>query len=276
MADSADKPGTGRHAKRISSILVTQPKPTNDISPYFSIAEKYGIQVDFREFIEVQPVSYKDFRREKINISDFTAVIFTSRNAVDHFFRICQEAKLEMPAEMKYFCISEQTANYLQKYIVLRKRKLFVGERTAADLFDVIKKHKGEKFLYPCSDIRKDDLPVFMRANNLKFSEAVIYRTVASDLSDLSDVKYDCIAFFSPSGISSLFINFPDFVQDGTRIAAFGPTTAKAVVDAGLILDIEAPQPNAPSMTGAIEAYIRRHTQPDTSKASTKNSKPNV
>jgi uroporphyrinogen-III synthase len=276
MADSADKPGTGRHAKRISSILVTQPKPTTDVSPYFSIAEKYGIQVDFREFIEVQPVSYKDFRREKINILEFTAVIFTSRNAVDHFFRICQEAKLEMPAEMKYFCISEQTANYLQKYIVLRKRKLFVGERTAADLFDVIKKHKGEKFLYPCSDIRKDDLPVFMRANNLKFSEAVIYRTVASDLSDLSDVKYDCIAFFSPSGISSLFINFPNFVQEGTRIAAFGPTTAKAVLDAGLILDIEAPHPNAPSMTGAIEAYIRRHAQTDVGKASTKNNNPGV
>ena len=273
MAESADKPGTGRHATRIKSILVTQPTPTNDVSPYFAIAEKYGIKVDFREFIDVQPVSYKDFRREKINILEFTAVIFTSRNAVDHFFRICQEAKLEMPAEMKYFCISEQTANYLQKYIVLRKRKLFVGERTAADLFDVIKKHKGEKFLYPCSDIRKDDLPVFMRANNLKFSEAVIYRTVASDLSDLAEVKYDCIAFFSPSGITSLFINFPDFVQDGTRIAAFGPTTAKAVTDAGLILDIEAPHPNAPSMTGAIEAYIRRHIQPEAGKAASQSTK---
>ena len=276
MAESAEKPGTGRHAKRISSILVTQPKPTNDVSPYFAIAEKYGIQVDFREFIDVQPVSYKDFRREKINIAEFTAVIFTSRNAVDHFFRICQEAKLEMPAEMKYFCISEQTANYLQKYIVLRKRKLFVGQRSAADLFEVIKKHKGENFLYPCSDIRKDDLPVFMRANNLKFSEAVIYRTVASDLSDLSDVKYDCIAFFSPSGISSLFINFPDFVQGGTRIAAFGPTTAKAVIDAGLILDIEAPHPNAPSMTGAIEAYIRRHSQVEVGKANSKNTNPSL
>ena len=276
MAESADKPGTGRHAKRISSILVTQPKPANDVSPYFAIAEKYGIQVDFREFIEVQPVPYKEFRREKLNILEYTAVIFTSRNAVDHFFRICQEAKLEMPAEMKYFCISEQTANYLQKYIVLRKRKLFVGERTAADLFDVIKKHKGEKFLYPCSDIRKDDLPVFMRANSLKFSEAVIYRTVASDLSDLSDVKYDCIAFFSPSGISSLFINFPNFVQEGTRIAAFGPTTAKAVTDAGLIPDIEAPHPNAPSMTGAIEAYIRQHALPDIGKASSRNVNPNV
>ncbi len=259
MAESAAQPGLDRHAQPIRSILVTQPKPATDVNPYFSLAEKYNIRVDFREFIDVQGVPYKEFRKDKVNILDHTAIIFTSRNAVDHFFRICQEAKLEMPAEMKYFCISDQTANYLQKYIVLRKRKLFVGLRTAADLFDVIKKHKGEKFLYPCSDIRKDDLPEFMRANNLKFTEAVIYRTVASDLSDLSDVKYDCLAFFSPSGISSLFVNFPDFVQDGTRIAAFGPTTAKAVRDAGLILDIEAPMPNAPSMTGAIEAYIRRH-----------------
>jgi uroporphyrinogen-III synthase len=259
MAESAAQPGLDRHAKPIRSILVTQPKPTTDVNPYFLLAEKYNIRVDFREFIDVQGVPYKDFRKDRVNILDHTAVIFTSRNAVDHFFRICQEAKLEMPAEMKYFCISDQTANYLQKYIVLRKRKLFVGLRTAADLFEVIKKHKGEKFLYPCSDIRKDDLPEFMRANNLKFTEAVIYRTVASDLSDLSDVKYDCLAFFSPSGISSLFVNFPDFVQDGTRIAAFGPTTAKAVRDANLILDIEAPMPNAPSMTGAIEAYIRRH-----------------
>jgi uroporphyrinogen-III synthase len=259
MAESAAQSGLNRHAKPIRSILVTQPKPATDVSPYSPLAEKYGIRVDFREFIDVQAVPYKEFRKEKINILEYSAVIFTSRNAVDHFFRICQEAKLEMPAEMKYFCISDQTANYLQKYIVLRKRKLFVGLRTAADLFDVIKKHKGEKFLYPCSDIRKDDLPEFMRANNLKFTEAVIYRTVASDLSDLSDVKYDCLAFFSPSGISSLFVNFPDFVQDGTRIAAFGPTTAKAVRDAGLILDIEAPMPNAPSMTGAIEAYIRQH-----------------
>lgn len=262
MAESAAQPDSSRHAQPIRSILVTQPKPANDVSPYSALADKYGIQVDFREFIEVQGVPYKEFRKDKISILEHTAVIFTSRNAVDHFFRICQEAKLEMPAEMKYFCISDQTANYLQKYIVLRKRKLFVGLRTAADLFEVIKKHKGEKFLYPCSDIRKDDLPEFMRANNLKFTEAVIYRTVASDLSDLSDVKYDCLAFFSPSGISSLFVNFPDFEQNTTRIAAFGPTTAKAVRDASLILDIEAPMPNAPSMAGAIEAYIRQHAIP--------------
>jgi len=259
MAESKEKLGTNKHAKKIQSILVTQPKPTNDNSPYLAIAKKYGIKVDFREFIQVEPVSYKEFRKDKVNILEHTAIIFTSRNAVDHFFRICQEAKIEMPAEMKYFCISEQTAYYLQKYITLRKRKLFTGEKTASDLFEIIKKHKGEKFLYPCSNIRKNDIPDFMHENNLSFTEAVIYKTVAADLSDLAEVKYDCIAFFSPSGISSLFINFPDFVQNNTRIAAFGPTTAQAVRDAGLELDIEAPMPNAPSMTGAIEVYIQKH-----------------
>ncbi|MDX5345736.1 MAG: uroporphyrinogen-III synthase [Hymenobacteraceae bacterium] len=263
MAESKVKTGANadRHKRRIKSILVTLAEPTNDNSPYLSIAEKYDIKVDFRPFIDVEPVSYKDFRKDKINILDHTAVIFTSRNAVDHFFRICAEAKIEMPADMKYFCISEQTANYLQKYIVLRKRKLFVGERTARDLFDVIKKHKNEKFLFPCSNIRKNDIPDFMKANNLKFTEAVIYNTVCSDLSDLDDVTYDCIAFFSPSGITSLFVNFPDFKQNNTRIAAFGPTTAAAVRDAGLELDIEAPMPNAPSMTGAIEVYIQNHPE---------------
>ncbi|KAA9331929.1 uroporphyrinogen-III synthase [Adhaeribacter soli] len=259
MAESKEKLGTNKHAKKIQSILVTQPQPVNDNSPYLTIAKKYGIKVDFREFIQVEPVPYKEFRKDKINILEHTAIIFTSRNAVDHFFRICAEAKIEMPAEMKYFCISEQTAYYLQKYIVLRKRKLFTGEKTAADLFDIIKKHKNEKFLYPCSNIRKNDIPDFMHNNNLNFAEAVIYKTVASDLSDLAEVKYDCIAFFSPSGISSLFINFPDFKQNNTRIAAFGPTTAQAVRDAGLELDIEAPMPNAPSMTGAIEMYIQKH-----------------
>lgn len=248
-----------RHTKRITSILVTQPKPLNDNSPYLTIADKYGIKVDFREFIQVDPVPFKEFRKDKINILEHTAIIFTSRNAVDHFFRICAESKIEMPAEMKYFCISEQTAHYLQKYIVLRKRKLFTGEKTATDLFDIIKKHKTEKFLFPCSNIRKNDIPEFMRGNNIHFTEAIIYKTVAADLSDLAEVKYDCLAFFSPSGIHSLFINFPDFVQDNTRIAAFGPTTAQAVIDAGLELDIVAPMPNAPSMTGAIEMYIQKH-----------------
>jgi uroporphyrinogen-III synthase len=243
---------------KVNSILVSQPKPSDAKSPYFSLSEKYDIKIDFRPFIEIDPVDVKEFRKQKVNILDHTAVIFTSRNAVDHFFRLAAESKVEIPTDMKYFCISEQTAYYLQKYIVIRKRKIFTGQRTANDLIEVLKKHKKEKFIFPCSDIRKDDIPKFLRENEYTFKEAIIYRTVASDLSDLDDVYYDIIAFFSPSGINSLFENYPDFKQNNTRIAAFGPTTAKAVRDAGLILDVEAPLPNAPSMTGALEMYIKK------------------
>ncbi|MCB0494898.1 MAG: uroporphyrinogen-III synthase [Cyclobacteriaceae bacterium] len=244
--------------KPVRSILVSQPKPKDDKSPYYKLAEKFGIKIDFRPFIQVDPVDVKEFRKQKVNFLDYTAVIFTSRNAVDHYFSMCKEVKVEVPADMKYFCISEQTANYLQKYITIRKRKIFTGQRTPADLIEVLKKHPSEKYLFPCSNIRKDDIPTFLEANNFTFSEVVLYKTVASDLSDLADIKYDVIAFFSPSGINSLFVNFPDFEQNNTRIAAFGPTTAKAVKEAGLILDIEAPLPNAPSMTGALEVYIKK------------------
>ncbi len=243
---------------RVSSILVSQPEPSDENSPYGKLAAKYDVQIDFRQFIAIDPVDIRDFRRQKVTILDHTAIILTSRNAVDHFFRLAAESKVEIPTDMKYFCISEQTANYLQKYIVIRKRKIFTGERTAADLFEVIKKHKTEKFLFPCSDIRKDDIPDFLEKNGITYKEAIIYKTVAADLSDLSDITYDVIAFFSPSGIKSLFDNFPDFKQNKTRIAAFGPTTAKAVADAGLICDIQAPLPNAPSMTGALELYIKK------------------
>jgi uroporphyrinogen-III synthase len=245
-----------RHTK-VSRLLISQPKPTNDNSPYFKLADRYNLDIDFRKFIQIEEVPYKEFRKEKIRPLDYTAVIFTSRNAVDNYYRICDEAKVEVPADMKYFCISEQTANYLQKYIVIRKRKLFVGKKSAIDLIEVLKKHKGEKFLYPCSDIRKDTITNYLSESGSEYKEAVLYRTVSSDLSDLKDVNYDLIAFFSPSGLTSLFTNFPDFEQKGTRIAAFGSTTAKAVRDAGLTLDIEAPHPNAPSMTGAIELYVK-------------------
>ncbi len=246
-----------KRARAVKSILVSQPEPTDPNSPYLKLAEKYNLKIDFRKFIEIDPVDIKEFRKQKVTILDHTAVIFTSRNAVDHFFRLATESKIEIPSDMKYFCISEQTANYLQKYIVIRKRKIFTGERTASDLLNVIKKHKDEKFIFPCSNIRTDDIPNFLTENEYDWSEAIIYRTVASDLSDLDDVTYDIIAFFSPSGIESLFHNFPDFKQNNTRIAAFGPTTSKAVKEANLILDIQAPLPNAPSMTGAIEIYIK-------------------
>lgn len=242
----------------VKTILVSQPKPADQKSPYYTLAKKYDIKIDFRPFIQVDPIAAKEFRKQKIDILKHSAVIFTSRNAVDHFFNICKDLKIDVPADMKYFCISEQTAYYLQKYIVVRKRKIFTGSRTAQDLIEILKKHKNEKYLFPCSNIRKDDIPSFLEESGYDYSEAIIYETVASDLSDLDDVLYDVIAFYSPSGINSLFVNFPEFKQNKTRIAVFGPTTAKAAKDADLIVDIEAPMPNAPSMTGALELYIKK------------------
>lgn len=244
--------------KKVKSLLVSQPKPSDPKSPYYTLAKKYGIKIDFRPFIQVDPIPAKEFRKQKVDILKHTAIIFTSRNAVDHFFALCNDLKVDIPADMKYFCISEQTANYLQKYIVVRKRKIFTGSRTAQDLIEILKKHKTEKYLFPCSNIRKNDIPKFLADSEYEFSEAVIYETVASDLSDLDDVFYDIIAFYSPSGINSLFVNFEDYKQNDTRMAVFGPTTAKAAKDAGLILDIEAPLPNVPSMTGALEVYIKK------------------
>ena len=174
---------------------------------------QFNLKIDFRPFIQVKPVSVKEFRKQKIDILDHTAIIFTSRHAVDHFFHNCQELKIEMPPEMKYFCISEQTSNYLQKYIVIRKRKIFTGLKTANDLLEILKKHKNEKYLFPCSDIRKNDIPDFLRDGGYDYTEGVMYHTIASDLSDLTEVFYDVLAFFSPSGINSLFVNFPDFKQ---------------------------------------------------------------
>ena len=244
--------------RKVKSILITQEVPTDVNSPYLKLAEKFGLKIDFRPFIQVEAVPVKEFRKQKIDILQHTAIIFTSRHAVDHYFNVCAELKLEMPADMKYFCISDQTSNYLQKYIVIRKRKIFTGLKDTKDLLEIIKKHKNEKFLFPCSDIRKNDIPDFLRENGFNFNEAVIYHTVAADLADLKNVYYDVLAFFSPSGVNSLFVNFPEFKQSNTRIAAFGATTAKAVRDAGLVLDIEAPLPNAPSMTGAIELYVKK------------------
>ena len=244
--------------RKVKSILITQEAPTDLNSPYIKLAEKFGLKIDFRPFIQVEAVPLKEFRKQKIDILQHTAIIFTSRHAVDHFFHICQELKIEMPPDMKYFCISDQTSNYLQKYIVIRKRKIFTGLKDTRDLLEIIKKHKNEKFLFPCSDIRKNDIPDFLKDNGYFYTEAVIYHTVASNLADLKNVYYDILAFFSPSGINSLFVNFPDFKQNNTRIAAFGATTAKAVRDAGLTLDVEAPLPNAPSMTGAIELYVKK------------------
>jgi len=241
----------------IKSILVSQPKPDSDKSPYFDLADKYKIKIDFRPFIHVEPVDAKEFRQSKIDLSEHSAVILTSRSAVDHFFRMAKEMRYTVPDSMKYFCISESTAYYLQKYVVYRKRKIFHGKLKFEDLVDVIKKHKSENFLLPCSNIHKQAITDILEKNEIKYSKAVIYKTVASDLSDLADVNYDMLVFFSPSGIESLFKNFPDFKQNKTRIAAFGKTTANAVKDSGLNIDVQAPMPKAPSMTMAIEQFIK-------------------
>ncbi len=241
----------------IKTILVSQPKPEGKKSPYFDLAEKYGLKIDFRSFIHVDGIGAQEFRAQKIDLAAHTAVILTSKTAVDHFFRIAEEIRFEVPDSMKYFCISEAVAYYLQKYVAYRKRKIFFGKQTIVDLVDVLKKHKKETFLLPCTDRLRDNIPLTLESNNLKFTKAVLYRTVASDLSDLEDVYYDMLVFYSPGGIESLLKNFPNFKQNDTVIAAFGPTTANAIVKNNLRLDLHAPQPNAPSMTGAIELFVK-------------------
>ncbi len=241
---------------KVKSILVSQPKPSTEKSPYFDLAEKHNLKIDFRPFIQIEPVEAKTFRKERINILDYTAVVFTSRTAVDHFFRMCEEMRITVPDSMKYFCVSEATAFYLQKYIVYRKRKIFYGRGKFDDLLDVLIKHKEENFLIPLADKHKQEIPRKLKKYKLKHTKSVFYKTVSSDLSDLVDVNYDILVFYSPSGIRSLLHNFPDFEQNNTKIASFGNTTAKAVKDAGLRLDIQAPMPKAPSMTMALETYL--------------------
>lgn len=241
---------------KIRKILVSQPEPNFANSPYYDLAVKNNLKIDFRPFIQVEPVSAKDFRKDRINILNHSAVIFTSRTAIDHFFRLAQELRITIPDTMKYFCISEATAFYLQKYIVYRKRKIFFANGKFTDLIDILSKHKEENFLIPLSDIHKDEIPVLLEQAKINYTQAIMYRTVSSDLSDLKDVNYDILVFFSPSGIKSLLQNFPDFQQGETKIGTFGPATAQAVKDAGLRLDIEAPVPEAPSMTMALEKFI--------------------
>ncbi|MBS1569188.1 MAG: uroporphyrinogen-III synthase [Bacteroidetes bacterium] len=252
---------------KIKNILVTQPAPTDEKSPYFSLAKKYNLRIDFRPFIKIEPVPGQEFRQERITILDHTAIVLTSRNAVDHFFRMCKELRVTVPETMKYFCVSESVAYYVQKYIIYRKRKVFIGKQSFGDLMDVIKKHKEERFLVPSSDIQKQEIPQLLDKAGVNYTNAVFYRTVASDLSDLKDIRYDMLVFFSPGGIESLRKNFPEYVQAEAVMAAFGPTTAKAVRDAGFRLDIEAPMPEAPSMTGAIEHYLKNGAKSDAKKA---------
>jgi len=247
---------------KIKNILVSQPKPVDvEKSPYGELTRKYNVNIDFHKFIKIEGIPAKEFRKERINILDHSAVIFTSRNAVDHFFRICKEMRIEVPDTMKYFCISEATAFYLQKYVQYRKRKIFFGKQSIEQLVDLVKKHKEEKFLLPCSEIHKQSISDQLESNHINYQKAVIYKTLANDLSGIPISEYDMLIFFSPSGVKSLFINFPEFKQNSTLIGAFGATTSKAVKDAGLTLNIEAPTKTAPSMTMAIDQYIEKNSK---------------
>ena len=241
---------------KVKTILVSQPEPKIENSPYFDLSERQKVKIDFRPFIHVEGVPSKEIRQQKIDLSKFTAIILTSRNAVDHFFRVAEEMRFKVPDSMKYFCQSEAVAYYLQKYVVYRKRKIYVGKRTFTELSPLIKKYKDENFLLPAADKLKAEVPEVLNELGVKWKEAVFYKTVISDLSDLENVTYDILVFFSPSGIDSLFHNFPDFEQKDTRIAVFGNTTIKAVEAKGLRVDIAAPTPETPSMTMALKKYI--------------------
>ena len=242
--------------KPVKTILVSQPKPER--SPYYELEKKYGLQIDWRPFIHVEGIEAKDFRKARVRPDEFTAIILTSKNAVDHFFRICEDLRIKMSQDTKYFCLSEAIANYLQKFIVYRKRKVFFGKRTIQDLAPALKKHRAnEKFLLPCSNLGAKQVSEFLEENGFNWQDAMMYKTVSSDLSDLSDVTYDVLVFFSPLGIQSLYENFPDFKQNETRIAVFGTSTSKAVEERGLTINIKAPAPEAPSMTMALEKSLQ-------------------
>lgn len=240
---------------------MSQPEPSEAKSPYFDLAKKYNLKIDFKPFIQVKGVSIKDFRQQKINILDFSAVIFTSKTGIDHFFRICNELRITIPDTMKYFCITENVSFYLQKYIVYRKRKIFHGKAKFQDLIDVIVKHKEDYFFVPLSDPHNAEIPELLDNNNIKYTIGTLYKIISSHFSNINDFQYDIIVFYSPSGIKSLKENFPDFVQGEIKIAAFGPTTACAVEHEGLRLDINAPNSKAPSMTMALDNYLKEHNR---------------
>jgi uroporphyrinogen-III synthase len=243
---------------KVKTILVSQPEPKVDNSPYFELQQKHKVKIDFRPFIHVEGVNAKEIRLQKIDLNNFTAIILTSKNSVDHFFRVADEMRYKIPEGLKYFCQSEAIAFYLQKYVVYRKRKIYVGQKDFIDLTTLLKKYKEEKFLLPASDQLNVEAKIILDNLKVNWTQAIFYKTVMSDLTDLSDVYFDILAFFSPTGIKSLFKNFPDFKQNNTRIAVFGSSTQKEALEHGLRVDIMAPTPEAPSMTMAIDKYIAK------------------
>lgn len=256
-AVSSKKKGAEKKEVKVSSILITQPRPETEKSPYFDLAKKYDLKLEFHPFIRVEGLNAKDFRKQKVDVNEFTAIIFTSRNAVDHFFRICEEMKLKVSQDMKYFCITEAVALYLQKFILYRKRKVFFSaDGSNSGLQDVIAKHKNEKYILPASDSGKNDLAQYLAKLNIKYADATLYRMVSNDIAPVMAASYDMIVFFSPFSVQTLFDHNPEFKQNGTLIGAFGPTTSKAVEDSGLTLEVKAPAPNAPSMVSALELFL--------------------
>ena len=241
---------------KIKSILVSQPAP-NESSPYLEMAKKEKIKIDFRPFIHVEGVDAKELRTQKIDLSQFTGIIFTSKNAVDHYFRLAEEMRFSVPDSMRYICQSEAIANYLQKHIIYRKRKISFGEKTFSDLLPLFKKFPTEKYLLPAADVLSSDVQKVLETAPIDWTRATMYKTVCSDLTDVSIDDYDMLVFFSPQGVRSLGVNFPDFKQENTRIAVFGPTTEQAAKDANLRVDVMAPSKESPSMTMAIEKFIR-------------------
>lgn len=243
---------------KVKNILVSQPKPETEKNPYVELGRKYSLNIEFRQFIKVEGLSAIEFRAQRIDILAHQAVILTSKLSVDHYFRVCNEMRITVPETMKYFCLNEQTAYYLQKYIQYRKRKIFFGHGTLMDLVDVIRKNKDEKFLLPVSDVHKEQIVEFLDELKITYTKGVFYRTVSADLSDIINLaEFDVLVFFTPAGIRSLKQNFPNFKQGGTRIAAFGHTAAKCAKQLGYRLDIFAPNPQNPSMSGALDAYIK-------------------
>lgn len=258
MAKVAKQQAQVLEKKRIEHILITQPRPESEKSPYFDLAKKYNVQLEFFPFIRVEGLNAKEFRKQKLDLADFSAVILVSRNAVDHFFRICEEMKFKVSQDMKYFCATEAVALYLQKFILYRKRKVFFSaDGTTDGLMDVLNKYRDkEKFMLPVSENTKNDLSPLLINKGFDFAEAVLYRTVSNEVDTILKKGYDVIVFFSPFSVDTLFHNDPQYQQNGTYIGAFGHTTSKAVEDAGLKLTIKAPAPNTPSMVAALEKFL--------------------
>ena len=241
---------------KVKSILVSQPAPNIESSPYSEIVKKEKVKIDFRSFIEVSGVEAREFRLQKVDISQYTGVIFTSRGAIDHYFRLAEELRFQVPDSMRYICQSEAVANYLQKHIVYRKRRISFGEKTVADMLPLFKKYPSEKYLLPCSDVMGDDIPNILNKAGIAWTKAIMYKTVSSDVSDLDLKNYDMIVFFSPQGIKSLFKNFENFDQGEMKIGVFGQGTLLAAEEAGLRVDVMAPTKKTPSMVMAIEKFL--------------------